>query len=97
MPVANISLSFQLSGFGEGFTRSWEIVMMVPAFKIMHSHVLLFDNQEEEIVKLELVEILPSLSIAIIRTMKGGKSYSHINARSTKPSCNTIEFNIMKS
>jgi hypothetical protein len=23
-------LSFQLSGLGDGFTRSWDIVMMVP-------------------------------------------------------------------
>jgi len=34
-----------------------------------------------------LIKRLPSLSIAIIRTMKGGKSYSHINAKSVKPSC----------
>lgn len=29
-PVAKISFSFQLSGTGDGFTRSLEIVMMVP-------------------------------------------------------------------
>lgn len=27
----------------------------------------------------------------MIRTMKGGKSYSHINANSTKPSCKKVE------
>lgn len=30
---------------------------------------------------------VPSFRIAIIRTMKGGKSYFHINARRTNPSC----------
>lgn len=30
IPVAKISFSFQLSGIGDGFTRSFEIVMMVP-------------------------------------------------------------------
>lgn len=30
MPVVNISASFQLSGRGDGFTRSFEIVMIVP-------------------------------------------------------------------
>ena len=30
MPMANISFSLQLSGCGEGFTRSFEIVMIVP-------------------------------------------------------------------
>jgi hypothetical protein len=34
-----------------------------------------------------ICDVLPSFRIAMIRTMKGGKSYSHINARSTKPSC----------
>lgn len=29
-PVAKISLSFQLSGNGDGFTRSFEMVMIVP-------------------------------------------------------------------
>ena len=29
VPVSNISMSFQLSGIGDGFTRSFEIVMMV--------------------------------------------------------------------
>ena len=28
----------------------------------------------------------------MIRTMKGGKSYSQINARSTKPSCKRVQF-----
>ena len=28
--VSNISFNFQLSGIGDGFTRSFEIVMMVP-------------------------------------------------------------------
>lgn len=36
MPVANISLSFQLSGFGDGFTLSFEIVMMVPVYKYVN-------------------------------------------------------------
>lgn len=30
MPVAKISFNFQLSGRGEGLTRSFEIVMIVP-------------------------------------------------------------------
>lgn len=30
IPVAKISFSFQLSGNGDGFTRSFEIVMIVP-------------------------------------------------------------------
>ena len=29
VPVSNISMSFQLSDIGDGFTRSFEIVMMV--------------------------------------------------------------------
>lgn len=41
--------------------------------------------------RLENIETLPSLSIAIIRTMKGGKSYSHINASSVNPSCKEIK------
>lgn len=32
IPVPKISLSFQLSGTGDGFTRSLEIVMMVPEY-----------------------------------------------------------------
>jgi hypothetical protein len=32
MPVMKISFSFQLSGCGDGFTLSLEIVMIVPEF-----------------------------------------------------------------
>lgn len=32
-------------------------------------------------------EVKPSLRIAMIRTMKGGKSNFHIRANSMKPSC----------
>jgi hypothetical protein len=32
IPVANISASFQLSGCGDGFTLSFEIVIMVPIY-----------------------------------------------------------------
>lgn len=31
-PVAKISANFQLSGIGDGFTLSFEIVIMVPIF-----------------------------------------------------------------
>lgn len=43
-PVAKISFSFQLSGSGDGFTRSFEIVMMVPKNTI---HI--WDNAELDI------------------------------------------------
>lgn len=36
MPVAKISLSFQLSGIGDGFTLSFDIVMIVPRARVMH-------------------------------------------------------------
>ena len=58
MPVAKISLSFQLSGVGEGTTLSFEMVMIVPSFKI-----------------------------AMIRTMNGEKSNFHIKAMSMNPNC----------
>ena len=54
-------------------------------------------NRKRRRKKQRLFEIIPSFSIAIIRTMKGGKSYSHIKARSTKPSCKKVELkNYMK-
>lgn len=40
----------------------------------------------------KLSDVLPSFSIAMIRTMKGGKSYSQINARRAKPSCKRVWF-----
>lgn len=34
IPVANISGSFQLSGIGDGLTRSLDMVMIVPDYKL---------------------------------------------------------------
>lgn len=49
MPVANISFNFQLSGIGDGLTRSFEIVIIVPVVAI---------NQERE--KLDEIEQVKS-------------------------------------
>ncbi|CAL1408760.1 unnamed protein product [Linum trigynum] len=57
IPVAKISLSLQLSGTGDGFTLSLDMVMIVP-----------------------------SLRIAMTRTMKGGKSYFQKQVSSMNPS-----------
>lgn len=40
MPVVKISASFQLSGKGDGFTLSFDIVIMVPSY-----HKVLTINQ----------------------------------------------------
>jgi hypothetical protein len=37
-----------------------------------------------------ICDVLPSFRIAMIKTMKGGKSYFKIDARRTKPSCKRI-------
>lgn len=41
MPVAKISANFQLSGRGDGFTLSFDIVIMVPANDLKNTQVKL--------------------------------------------------------
>lgn len=42
MPVAKISFSFQLSGIGDGFTLSLDIVMIVPGSVVKERFRFLF-------------------------------------------------------
>ena len=88
IPVVKISASFQLSGSGDGFTRSFDIVIMVPIHHTKWSNSIrtfprfyfnFFQRQRERKV--------PSFRIAMIRTMNGGKSNFQMRARSINPSC----------
>ena len=93
IPVAKISLSFQLSGCGDAFTLSLEIVMMVPRNfmidKVNVSQLESLDTVNKVIVvtKTGVMKISPSFRIAIINTMNGAKSNFHIKAINMKPNC----------
>lgn len=84
-PVANISLSFQLSGTGDGFTRSFEIVIMVPGRRVQRVNTRAVSL--EEVIMMQVVELMnsPSFSMAMISTMNGAKSNFHISAISMNP------------
>lgn len=123
IPVAKISASFQLSGRGEGFTLSFDIVIIVPDSvntricypdrrlaglirsnrgindqifdKAILSKFKQWSKSLQTKAKSEFwtkkrgscKEKLPSLRIAIMRTIKGGKSNFHMRASSIKPNC----------
>lgn len=81
-PVAKISFSFQLSGNGDGFTLSFEIVIMVPSTKTGLSiliALILWRYQRDK--------NSPSFNIAIIKTMNGEKSNFQMRAINMKPNC----------
>lgn len=87
MPVAKISLSFQLSGSGDGLTLSFEIVIIVPESITYNQQlkcliVIIASNRQQK--------DSPSLRMAIIKTIKGEKSKFHISAMSMNPICNVL-------
>lgn len=75
--VVKISANFQLSGKGDGFTLSFDIVMIVPETVFQHLIGML---NEVSLCISSLHISMPLFNIAIIRTMNGGKSNCHISA-----------------